>query len=112
MVEITLRMEEEELETIIFTKFDKLFPNIGYTDLYKKYFSQLILTNSATFFYGPTNLDTWIKDTVDITEIITPASENYEYIYDCLVTKRQPSLKDGRSLAAEHNDCLLLEYYS
>lgn len=113
MVEIILRLTEEELKEIIHNKFESVCigDSMDYEVLYEKYFDSLIDSGNAPFFYSPINLDEWIKDTIDKLIVVTPTDSNYKHIYDCL-QKDQFDVGDGYFIVANYNNVILLEYYT
>ena len=113
MVDINIRIEEDKLKELLYDIFDSL--SIGdamdYPMLYKKYIDSLVDSGSATFFYGPVNLNEWIKDIIVNTEVITPSHCNYNEIYNSAKNEKY-ELSNGQVIVAEYNECILLEYYS
>lgn len=73
MLEVTLLIPEDELIKIVEEKVDKQ------TDerIIKDYFSSMIKDRSGMIFYGPINIDDWIKETISRLTIIRPGHDMY-----------------------------------
>lgn len=113
MVDITIRIDEDKLKELLHDIFDSISigDSMDYSILYKKYIDKLVDSCSATFFYGPTNLEEWIKDTINGLMIITPSHSDYDRIYKCWQEQKY-DIGNGYYIAEEYNGCILVEYYT
>lgn len=81
MVEVTLLMTNDELREMIYKIMDKLGKfSPDDEKLYKKYFDDLIDEGHGTLFYGPVNLTSWVKETLDRLTVISSWDNEYEEV--------------------------------
>lgn len=78
MLEVTLLIEENELIDIINKKLSN-HVNGPEEDIIRRYIFDNVHNQSATFFYGPTNLDKWLSDTLSRLEVVFPGNPNYDH---------------------------------
>ena len=74
MLEITILISEEELTKVVCEKVEKYTTH----KIIQNYIVSMVKDKSATFFYGPCNIDEWIKDTISRLTIIRPGHEMYD----------------------------------
>lgn len=78
MLEITILIEESELLDIINKKLSQRIQD-NEVAIISKFLSTIIKDQSATFFYGPTNLDKWLDETLSRLTIIVPNDPEYDH---------------------------------
>lgn len=112
MVEVTLQMTEEELKELIAKEFNAVgkYANDD-AELYIRYFNDIIDNGSATFFYGPVHLRTWIMETLDRTTIVTPTDPDYNTIKELWDSKEYESANAQYVVVANYMQNYLLEWY-
>lgn len=108
MVDILISVDETKLKEILHNMFDSLY-DVNNAALYKKYLDRLVDDCSATFFFGHINLETWLKDTVNDLEVITPANEDYEYVYSRW-EKQEYNISNSISIVEELNGYILIDH--
>ena len=110
MIEVTLQMTENELKDLIKKEFQSIgkFDDSS-EDLYFQYFDTLVDSGSATLFYGPVHLRTWLLETLDKTSIITPLDEEYNEIKNLWETKEYEN--DRLAVVAKNKTDYLVEWY-
>ena len=77
MLEITIRVEESELLDILNKKLSK-YVSGNEEAIIRQYIFDNVHAQSATFFYGPTNLDEWLKDTLERLHVVYPGEPDYD----------------------------------
>lgn len=110
MVEVTLQMTEEELKDFI----KKEFYSIGNFDdsseeLYLQYFNDIVDNGSATLFFGPVHLRTWLLNTLERLSIITPLSEEYNEVKQLWDNKEYEN--NQFAVVANNKSDYLVEWY-
>lgn len=78
MLEITILVEENELLDILNKKLSK-YVSGNEEAIIKRYIFDNVHNQSATFFYGPTNLDKWLGETLSRLKVIYPSSPDYDH---------------------------------
>ena len=104
MLEITILVEEDELIDILNKKLSRYTGGTD-EDIIKKYIFNNVHNQSATFFYGPTNLDKWLGETLSRLEVIYPNNPEYEHY---LQLWESESYEDGNHVVQEKLGNLLL----
>ena len=110
MVEVTLQMTEDELKSFIRKEFNSIGKfDASSEDLYLQYFDTIVDNGSATLFFGPVHLRTWILETLDRLSIVTPLSENYNEVKELWETKEYEN--NQLSVVAHNRTDYLVEWY-
>lgn len=101
MVEITLRLSEDELKNMVNNELSKLSHYDGYEEeLIKLFFSHGIDNESLTMFYGPVNLKEYVKESLERLKII------HEYDNEYATCKRLWDLNEYQT-----NNYVIVEFY-
>lgn len=110
MVEVTLQMTEEELKDYIKRELNSIGKFDGSAeDLYLQYFNDIIDNGSATLFFGPVHLRTWLLETLDRLSIVTPLSEDYNEVKELWESKEYEN--NHLVVVANNRTDYLVEWY-
>ena len=108
MVTLEIEFEEDELLEILSKYVDNLV-NESDKDIIIKYFKRIIKDQTATFFYGPSNLKEWVKGSINALEVIHPYDSQYEHY--CELWDSESFDLGNKSLVERLNNKILVDHY-